>query len=317
MGDLAYETLAKDAKDPGFEDDAKTMPNMTMLYEGASRAAQTMWNGALSKLTQRRIFKGIKSGALGETPQISEGKDTPNCDVWAQKVSGAIAKSAQGNPDLQKSLTDDMNRMKQQCQQMSNVAWNKIDPRFEANDKGGGGQGGGNGQPQETLQFKGPEKEDSFQRDLRNQLEVLNKAGKNVQQLQTNWKYDKKDEQSTLKEYDTGGQEVGNRTVTVEDQLNAYKGQLEEAAKGMEEVQARYPDYKPDTDATLGYAIAPNTRSVMDIDRPTQTMMEEFNANAAPSPTMSRITTSFSKAVEIPNKPSRKTTRPQCLLCPI
>ena len=287
MGDLAYENLAKDARDPGFEEDTNTLPNMTLLYEGAGRAVQAMWNATLSKLTQRRMFKGIQSGAIGETPKVNE--ERPNCDAWAQQVNGALAKAAQGSPDLQKGLQEDLNRMRQQCQQMSGVAWNKIDPRFEANDKagGGGGGGGGNGQPQETLQFKGPEKEDPFQRDLRNQLEVLDKAGKNVQQLQTNWKYDKKDEQSTLKDYDNStGQEIGERTVTVQDQLNAYNGQLEEAAKGMEEIQKRYPDYKPDVDATLGYKIAPNTRSVMDIDRPTQTMMEEFNASAPQAPVM-------------------------------
>lgn len=288
VGEDSYKNeVARAAKDNGYQDDPNTLPNMTLLYEAAGRAAQSMWNTTLARLGQRRFFKGIQKGALQETPQLWE--DTPTIQSWTQKVNGAIAKVAQNDPQQQKALQEDVQRMSKQGQQLGGVRWDQIDPRFETPDKnggGGGGGGGGNQPPQEQLVMKGPAKEDSFQRDMRVQLSVLDKAGTDPSKVPSNWKYNPKDNQSTLATYDDSGTETGKRQVTPQEQIQSYNQQLQDAAKGMEEIQTRYPSYKADTQATLGYQIAPNTRSVMDIDRPTETMMEELGAGQAPAPKM-------------------------------
>ena len=68
---------------------------------------------------------------------------------------------------LVKSLQKEIQQKVQQCTQMSQQEWNVINPKFVANENGKG----------ETLKTGDVAKEDAFQRDLRNQMEILSKAG--------------------------------------------------------------------------------------------------------------------------------------------
>ena len=269
VGENSFDTINRAAKDEGFEDDAKTLPNMTFLYEAAGRATQAMWNSSLQNLTQRRANRNVPVAGGTERVQLSEG--APDCDsairLAMQKTLAPIQ-----DKNARKGIEEQYQKQLQQCRQMVAMPFNVIDPRFVTDEK--------NPKAGEQLKVQGPQKEDGIQRDLRVQMELMAKAGRKAGSVQANWKYEAKDEQAKLTQYDENGRAIGDRFVTPREQIESYNAQLQDAAKGMEEIRSRFPDYRPDTGATLGYQIAPETRSIMDINKAPQAAMEEFGPGA-------------------------------------
>jgi len=267
VGKESYETIAKSGRDEGAEDDPTVMPNLTFLYEAANRATEAWWNSTLANLGQRRANRGIKPGSLPDRVQLSEA--ISNCDQWSGAIRQALA---QANPQEQEALQKDIARMAQQCKQMVQVPYNVVNPKFEEDDgQNGGGQ----------LKAEGAEKEDPLQRDARNQLEVLAKAGIRLNELPSNWKYNEKDEKAPVTVYfDENAQPQGETPLRVDEQLSLYNQSLQSAAQGIEEIKTRIPDLKMGN--PLDYQIAPKSRSVKDINRPTESQWEEFGSARSP-----------------------------------
>lgn len=259
VGEESFEEVRKAGRDQGYENDETTMANGVLLRYAAGAATQAMWNSSLANLVQRRVNRGIKAGQFPDTPQLSES--LPTCAAWAQTAQGVLNKFNQGNKgggDQQKALQEEIQRMTQQCNQLTAIPYNAINPRFEANEKNG----------KEELKIAGPQKEDGFIRDSRVQLEILNKAGKLASEVPSNWKYDAKDDKARITiGFDDNAKPQGEQEMTVKQQLESYNAQLQAAAEGYSEVQARLPDYKFDVNKTLSYQIQPNTKSIMQINQ--------------------------------------------------
>lgn len=228
VGAESFETIRQAGRDAGFKDDENTLPNGVLLRAAAGAATQAWWNSTLANLSQRRIQTGLNRGDLPRTPELQEA--IPNCETWGQNVEAALAEI----PDeaQRKAAQEEISKKVAQCNEMASMPYNVVNPDYEFNDDG-----------EEQLEIKGAEKEDAFQRDSRLQLEVL--AGKNIDQLESNWQYEQGDKQAKrIREFQDGqpGSEV---SVTVRDQFESYNNQLQEAQAGMEDIQSRFPDYKP------------------------------------------------------------------------
>lgn len=272
VGDQSFETIRRAGRDQGNEDDPNTLPNGVLLRYAAGQASQAWWNSTLANLGQRRANSGIRSGALPDSPQLSEG--IADCGEWGQAALQGVQES-KAPPEQLKALQQEIQQKIQQCQQMASQKWDVINPKFVTNEDGKG----------ETLKTGDVNKEDAFQRDLRNQLEVLSKAGTSVKGLQTNWQYEDKDEKSKLVIEFDDGQPKAAVDRTPREQIESYNNQLQEAAKGLEEVREKMPEYKVAEDP-LQYQIAPESKSIMEINQtPVVSAFEEANIPEVAAPT--------------------------------
>ena len=265
VGEQSFETIRKAGRDKENQDDESTLPNGVLLRYAAGQATQAWWNSTLANLGQRRINRGIRAGLLPDSPRLSEG--VANCQEWGNAVQEAIADIK--NEESKKAAQEEVSKKIQQCEQMAGQKYDVINPRFVTNDDGKG----------ESLKVEGPEKEDAFQRDLRNQLEVLAKAGKASDALIGNWQYDQPQDstQQLETEFDENGQPLGAQARTVRQQIDSYNNQLTTAAENLEEVRSRFPDM-PDMGDPTQYAIQPESRSAVDINnQPIISAFEEAN----------------------------------------
>jgi hypothetical protein len=278
VGDQSFETIRRAARDQGKEDDSSILSNGVLLRYAAGQATQAWWNSSQANLGQRRANSGIRAGALPDSPQLSEGIAT--CDEWGQAAIQGVQES-KAPPETLKALQEEIQKKVQQCNQMAGISFKEINPKFVPNDDGKG----------ETLKTGDVAKEDAFQRDLRNQMEVLSKAGKGIGGLQTNWAYEAKDERSKVViDFDENGQPKAPVDRTVRQQLESYNNQLQEAAKGLEEVKAKMPEMVISGDP-LSYQIAPESKSAMEINQtPVVSAFEEANVPEVAAPAKSTNT---------------------------
>jgi len=276
VGDQSFETIRRAGRGQGEEDDPNVLPNGVLLRYAAGQATQAWWNSTLANLGQRRANAGIRAGALPDSPQLSEG--IASCNEWGQAALQGIQESKAKGEQL-KTLQQEVQTKIQQCQQMAQQKWDVINPKFQANENGKG----------ETLKTGDVNKEDAFQRDLRNQMEVLNKAGK-AQGLQTNWQYEDKDFKSKVNIEFDDGQPKGPVDRTVREQLESYNNQLQEAAKGLEEAREKMPEL-PVSGDPLSYQIAPESKSAMEINQtPIVSAFEEVKIPEVAAPAKSQET---------------------------
>lgn len=253
VGEDSFEDVRKAAKTEEGQKDPNTLANGVLLRYAAAEATQSLWNSTLANLIQRRVNRGIKAGNFPDTPQLSER--TPTCGAWATTANGVLAQVK--DAARRKGLQEEVQRMQQQCQQLAGIKYDAIDPRFETGKDG-----------KDELKINGPEKEDGLIRDMRVQLGVLEKAGVSASSIKSNWRYDKKDDQTKQQiNFDQNGQPQGDSTLTVAEQLESYNKQLRAAADGVGDVQKRMPGLKMDSNAILAYQIQPGTKSIMEVNQ--------------------------------------------------
>jgi hypothetical protein len=251
VGDDSAETVFQAAKDKENKDDPNALPNELLLYDAAAKATNSMWNAGMANLYQRRIFKGLNDSSFFDPPKLSE--ESPDCSSWEKQQQEKLAKL---NPQERQDRQKEFELMKKGCEQMSKMAFNAIDPRYEADP---------NNPKVEILKERGPEKEDPFARDMRVRLELMSEAGKDISEVQTNWKYEDNDQKVELKN--------DNQTVnqTMAEQLESYNKQLEAAKAAYDEVAQEAPSVFNSKEDPTQYKIEPGTRSVMEINqRPAQ-----------------------------------------------
>ena len=96
-------------------------------------------------------------------------------------------------------------------------------------------------------------------------LELMSKAGADISEVQTNWKYEDKDQKVQLKNND----ETVNQSMA--EQLESYNKQLEDANAAYDEVSKEAPSVFKKTVDINQYKIEPGSRSLKDINqRPNQ-----------------------------------------------
>jgi len=253
VGEDSFEDVRKAAKTEEGQKDPNTLANGVLLRYAAAEATQSLWNSTLANLIQRRVNRGVKAGNFPEPPQLSE--KTSTCGAWAGTANNVLAQVK--DPERRKGLQEEVQRMQQQCGQLAGIKYDVIDPRFETNKEG-----------KDELKVNGPEKEDGLIRDMRVQLGVLEKAGVSASSIKSNWRYDKKDDETKQTiNFDQTGQPQGETTMTVAEQLESYNKQLRAAAEGIGEVQKRMPGLKMDASAVLDYQIKSGTKSLVEINQ--------------------------------------------------
>ena len=251
VGKDSAETIIQASKDKETKDDPNSLPFELFLYDAAAKATNSMWNAGMANLYQRRIFKGLNDSSFFDPPKLSE--DSPDCASWEKQQQEKLAKL---NEQERKDRQKEFELMKKGCEQMSKMPYYAVDPRYEADP---------NNPKVEILKERGPEKEDPFARDLRVQLELMSKAGADISEVQTNWKYEDKDQKVQLKNND----ETVNQSMA--EQLESYNKQLEDANAAYDEVSKEAPSVFKKTVDINQYKIEPGSRSLKDINqRPNQ-----------------------------------------------
>jgi hypothetical protein len=265
VGETASKTVERAAKDPGSEDDPNKMGNLSFYYEAASRASRALWDSTLSNLSQRRVNRAVEKknyGKLGDlAPTLSES--TPTCESWAQSVTEEIGKlqDAKEKQSYQEQLSEQV----QQCQQMVQVKWSAVDPRFENPES--------QQKQQKQIKEQGTDREDDKARDLRNQLQVMDKVGISSDELQTNWKYGDEEFQNEVVE----GDGEGNSSVSQmsnSDQLNAYNQAIDSALESLKETKQLLPDYQVNEQAIQTKKIEIGKTNLLEINKLPEHMQE-------------------------------------------
>ena len=260
VGEEASKSVEKVAKDPDAGDDPQRMGNSALYREAISRASKAMWDSTLANLVQRRVRKSSDA-------ELYEA--VSDCNGWAQMKTQEI----ENDKDLSAALKED--RKKQipeelkKCQQMSQIKWNTIQPKFESDGKGG----------QAQLKEKGIKNEDPYERDLRNQLEVMDKVGIESGQLQSQWQYSQdlfKNE--VLTETDESGN-VSTAPMTNKEQLEGYNQALDEALEGLKQAQQVLPDLKFDEEAIQARKIEPGKKNILEINQVPEHVLQQMGAD--------------------------------------
>jgi len=262
IGKDSVQTIEKSAKDPGFENDPKTMGNLTFFREAAARASKALWDSTLANLSQRRIYNNGE-GSLSES--------TPNCESWGAAEAKELEKQLQKDPQALKSAQDRLQERVQKCKTMESVQWSAIDPEID----------GSNGKTE--LKEKGINFEDKYERDLRNQMEVMNRVGISPDQLKTNFQYG---EDEFKNEVGTGIDDSGELTteqMTNAEQLNAYNQALEMAIEKSKEIKKESPNSRIifDENTIRSYQIQAGEKNILQINKVPNQMMDEMGATAS------------------------------------
>lgn len=265
VGEQAFKSVERASRDKENQDDEKTLSNSTLLYEAAGRASESWWNSTLANLGQRKINRAVRGDSR---PNLSEG--LASCDQWAKKQLEQELAEAQKRGADPKDIQARIKQAQDKCNQVSRLEYNEVNPKFEKTEDGKG----------EKLTKGDILKEDGFSRDLRNQLEVLGSAGKDVTKLKSNWKYDaKEDKQEVGTSVDEDSGEIKKEQLSVKEQLDSYNQQLDEAKQGFEEVKTRFPQLEVNEGDIEQFKIQPESRSVMEINGLTQGMKEDLGVD--------------------------------------
>lgn len=250
IGEESSETVIQAAKDKESKDDSNALPQELLLYDAAAKATTSMWNAAMANLYQRRVFKGLSGdSSFFDPPKLSE--EQPDCASWEKTQQEKLAKV---NPQERQERQKEFDLMKKGCEQMSKMSFKAVNPGYEVDP---------NNSKVEILKERGPEKEDPFARDTRIQLELISSVGKKTSDLQSNWKYEEKDEKVQLKD------SLNNESIeqTMGEQLESYNNQLKEAKKAYDEIKSEAPDILKSEVDPEQFRIDPETRSLMEINQ--------------------------------------------------
>ncbi len=261
IGKSSFETIDQASKEEGKKDDPKQMGNILFLQDAAGRATESWWNSTLSNLGQR-IARTSLGPLFANKIQLSEGVAT--CEASIAQLQAEVAKLP---PDQQKKKLEELQQMTQSCKQVTQLSYNTVNPEFKQQDN--------NGQKEMKLETGNVKEEDGYQRDLRNQLEVL--KGKSVTEVPSNWKYDpKEDKAKVVLEYNEDGTAKDPVELTMQEQADEYNKQLEESMAGFKDVKKRFTNIQINEDE-IGKAFKIEKVDPMEINkyRNTQLLNEE------------------------------------------
>jgi hypothetical protein len=253
------------------------MGNSALYREAISRASKAMWDSTLDNLVQRRVRKNSDAELL---------ESMPDCNSWAQVKSQEIDADKNLTPSDKEAQKKDLQEDVSKCQQMAEVKWSTIQPRFESDQKTGA----------PVLKQKGIKYEDAYERDLRNQLEVMDKVGIEASQLQSQWQYSEDEfKNELLIETDESGN-ISTAPTTNKEQLESYNQALDEALEGLKQAQQVLPDLKFDEKAIQAKKIEPGQKSILEINQVPDHVLIQMGAtqssseNTAPSQAASNYT---------------------------
>jgi hypothetical protein len=246
VGDFAAKAVEKAAKDPDKKEDNQAMGNLERYYWAANQGIEAMWNSVMANLGQRRAYQGGNGSS-----QIELSEDTASCAAWEQKMVSNIKPDDQGKD----AKIQDAKKMREQCEQLVRTNFRQINPKMES-DQGG----------QMVMKEKGPNWEDSRQRDNRVQLELMDKVGKRASEVPSNWKYSEADEKALVTvDYDKAGNPAGTKGLRMDEQVDRYNEQLKAAAEKIPDIKSRFPDLALDAKKIESYQIPKKKLSAKEI----------------------------------------------------
>ena len=264
VGLEAFKTVESSAKDADAQNDAKAMGNLTFYREAVARASKALWDSTLANLSQRRISGPGGHGKLAES--------AATCESWAQGEAQEYDKIK--DPQEKQAKLDALKEKVQKCNQMAQVSWSAVDPKIEKDPNGKGAQ----------LKENGPNLEDRYARDLRNQLEVMDKVGINPDQLKSNWKYDQQEFQNdVLTEIDGSGQ-VNTAPMSNADQIEEYNAALDESLQSLKAFKAGVPGLQINEEAIQAKKIQAGQQNILQINKVPDQMMEELGGKSTVAP---------------------------------
>lgn len=267
VGTKSFDTIRRSARDADRADDPMALANGVLLRYAAAEATQSLWSSTLANLVQRRVNRGLRPGDLTVTPQLDE--DVPTVEAWTAGARRGIA-SIDDAP-TRKRLLDDVTRQNDQAARLAALSWDVVNPRFERDPQSG----------EEVLKSGDVEGEDGQLRDMRAQLALLAKAGRDLSSVPSEWQYADQDGKARVAlDFDEEGRPLADREMTVRAQLESYNAQLAAAAEGYAEVEKRMGGTQLDAKGILRYRIEPGTKSVLEINRPPASALEEAGLEA-------------------------------------
>ncbi len=274
IGENSFETVKKSAKDDENEGLEEAMANGVLLREAGSRGLKALQAEALNSLSQRRFNRGIRDGALPERVQLWQ--DAPTCEAWSQQAAALVEEAE--TPEGKEARQKELQRMTDQCKNMTTMNYKEIMPRFVEEDSG-------NGESKEQLQSLGVNKEDARERDLRVQLNINEKFGMSANEVQNNWGYGEQDLATTVNTYDAEGNQTGETQMTPEEVLNTYNQQLQKAKETADAINAQLPEQnRIDTSQTLSYQIQKGQKAAWEITSVPDRAKEDFNISVPSVP---------------------------------
>lgn len=260
VGQEAFKTVEKAAKTPEAANDPQVMGNSVFYREAVARASKALWDSTLANLSQRRLSKDRNGGA-----ELAES--VSSCEASAQTRIQDINNDPNLSPNGKKDSINNVNQNLQTCQQMAQVKWSAIDPTIDRDASQGKAQ----------IKEQGINLEDKYERDLRNQLEVMDKVGISADALKSNWKYSPQEFQNELLvETDESGN-VSTAPMTNADQLDAYNQSLDEAIESLRQAKQIMPDLKFNEEAIQAKKIEPGQKSILEINQVPEHVMKELN----------------------------------------
>lgn len=276
VGDLAFNTVEEVARSPEKRNDRTTVGNGLWFLEAGQRALKTIEAAAKSALAQRRINRGIRAGSLPERVQLKEERAT--CQQWAQEARGAVANEQ--DPQKRQEMEQEVQRMAQQCEEMSRVAFDAAQPRFEQDEEG----------KNETLKIKGIKGEDSRERDLRVQIQVLRRFGISPNEVPSEWQYNENDGKGKVTlAFDENGRPTEQRMMSPAEQLEIWNREKMLAKQAAEEANQYLPEGSKIDTSKLNQLVQRGQKPAWEITQIPEQAYDEFGAKQrAPMPELNQ-----------------------------
>jgi hypothetical protein len=265
VGTNSAEGIIKAGKESEFRNDANAMPNMAFLYESARRGVVAMWNSATANLAQRRANKSIESGR-----GLGVNEDYSSCDKWGQATLKAYK-----NPSAtdQKLIAQQI----QDCKLLMSKNYKDINPEIDTKKDA-------NNNIQTTVKNGDFKTEDEKERDLRAQINVIDKAGIRLNEVQTNWNYTDKDEKAkVVTSYTEDGRPNQTQDLRVDEQIDLYNKGLQEAAESYEKIKKNLPTLNTNPKDILANQIQMKSKRIDQIMEIPPSVAEEFGLKKGPS----------------------------------
>jgi len=263
LGTLTADAVARAATTEDQQDDPSAIPNGLRMREAARRGIKAAYDSALASLGQRNAYKAIKGFGARYKPKLNEDRET--CQKWA---AGARQDLAQESPGAQETVGKEIDRMLEQCEQVVQLSYNEVAPKFESDPN--------SNDDKETLKSQGPEKEDNFSRDLRNQLSLIRESETTVKDLETNWEYTQDEgKNKVVIEFDENGQPKEAVALSPQEQMDLFDAQQDDAKEAYQLAKEKNPTIQYDPEAFDQYKLRGKNIPLTDIAKIPDQLYEE------------------------------------------
>lgn len=268
VGDTAFTTVDEVARSSENRNDKTTMGNGVFFLEVGSRALKALEAATKAAIGQRRANQGIEP--KGGVNRVQMNEDAPTCQAWAAQAQAKLGEEQ--DEKRREEMQQEIQRMTQQCDEMSKVAFDAAQPKYEPTEDG----------KSEKLEIKGIKGEDGRLRDLRIQAKLLKNFGLSPNEVPSEWQYNENDGKGKITlSYDGNGRPAEQKMMSPQEQLEIWNQEKLRAKQAAQEANQLLPEGSKVDTSKLDQLAQKGQKAAWEITKIPEQVYDEFGAKQA------------------------------------